>query len=513
MSDKKLIKLITNDSNAIFDNQFNSEIIINKNSEIALHSLSMVREAVKFVVEVGTDEIKFNIGNSDLTINIPHGSYSEHDILGLIDNICKEANEELRPNQILELGCFVDVRINDTHPTLLFPRFEFEVIRPAFSGFNTLDSAGFGEFELSGVTTLNDTIFKSANTPTTNINDSYILFQEPLIMGCGSYQARINTFADQINPADPNGFIIGLTRDSGKLGVNFSEADIDFGIEVQQTTGVYSTIINGVKTATAISPLKFDAGTPNNTHDIIDFTYSNGGVVGTIFQDGVSTQIISEFYEYTAGEYGNLRDPNPSSLYPFICFLAGGNRIILDAVRYHPQTHEVNFQSPDTDPLDIAISMGITQPIRAGSLTDLTLNFVTSKLSKFFGFERITNTINGRPGLTPNGCILSSSIPFMILDSTDVYMVELLNIPLDSYEAFTEQRKNILAVIPVNENNTQQSNFTLQYESPNLNYISIRNEFPFSLRNIRARIVNSRFEQIETAGTSHITIFMRTHRE
>ena len=87
MSDKKLIKLITNDSNAIFDNQFNSEIVISKNSEVALHSLSMVREAVKFVVEDGTDEIKFNFEGTDLTINIPHGSYSEHDILNLIYNI------------------------------------------------------------------------------------------------------------------------------------------------------------------------------------------------------------------------------------------------------------------------------------------------------------------------------------------------------------------------------------------------------------------------------------------
>ena len=513
MSDKKLIKLITNDSNAIFDNQFNSEIVISKNSEVALHSLSMVREAVKFVVEDGTDEIKFNFEGPDLTINIPHGSYSEHDILNLIDNICKQANEALRPTQVLELGSFVDVRINDTHPTLLFPRFEFEVIRPAFSGFNTLDPAGFGDFETEGVTLLNDTIFKSANTPSADLNAAYIKFQDPLIMGCGSYQGRINTFADQINPADPNGFIIGLTNTPEKLGVNFSEADIAFGIEVSQTTGVYSSIVNGVKTATAISPLKFDAGTPNNTHDIVDFTYSNGGIVGTIFQDGTSTQIISEFYEYSTSDYGTLKNPNPNSIYPFICFLAGGNRIILDAVRFHPQTFEVNFTSPDTDPIDIDAGLNLTQPIRAGSLLELNLNFVNNKLAKFLGFERILNTIQGRPGLTPNGVILRSTKPFMILDSTDVYMVELLNIPLDSYEAFTEQRKNILAVIPVNENNTQQSNFTLQYESPNLNYISIKNEHPFSLRNIRARIVNSRFETIDTAGTSHITLFMRTHKE
>jgi len=513
MSNKKLIKLITNDSNANFDNQFRNEILINKNSEIALHSLSMVREAVKFVVEEGTNEIKFNMGSTDLTITIPNGSYSEHDILSLIDSICKEANEKLRPTQIFELGCFVDVRINDTHPTILFPRFEFEVIRPAFSGFNTLDSAGFGDFETDGATILNDTIFKSANTPSNDINDSYLIFQEPLIMGCGSYQARIHTFADQINPADPNGFIIGLTKTPEKLGINFTEADIVFGVEVQQTTGVYSKIIDGTKTATGVSPENFDAGSNLNTHDIVDFTYSNGGVDVTIFQDSSTTTIINESYAYSAGDYGTLVNPNPSSLYPFICFLSGGNRIILDAVRYHPQTHEVNFNSPDTDPIDIDAGMGISQPRRAGDTVDLTLNFVTSKLSKFFGFERIINTISGRPGLTPNGCVLSSSIPFTILDSTDLYMVELLNIPLDSYEAFTEQRKNILAVIPVNENNTQQSNFTLQYESANLNYISIKNEYDFSLRNIRARIVNSRFEPIESGGTSHITLFIRTIKE
>ena len=92
-------------------------------------------------------------------------------------------------------------------------------------------------------------------------------------------------------------------------------------------------------------------------------------------------------------------------------------------------------------------------------------------------------------------------------------MVELLNIPLDSYEGFSEQRKNILAVVPVNENNVNQQNFVLQYEANNQNFISIRNESTLSLRNIRARIVNSNMQPIETEGLSHIVLLIKGPKE
>ena len=70
MSNKKLIKLITNDSTANFDNQFRTEIVIKKNSEIALHSLSMTREDTKISIGPENDTIVFNIGGVNRTIHL-----------------------------------------------------------------------------------------------------------------------------------------------------------------------------------------------------------------------------------------------------------------------------------------------------------------------------------------------------------------------------------------------------------------------------------------------------------
>ena len=102
---------------------------------------------------------------------------------------------------------------------------------------------------------------------------------------------------------------------------------------------------------------------------------------------------------------------------------------------------------------------------------------------------------------------------FQPVQDSDIYLVELLNIPLNSYDGFSEGRKNILSVIPVNEKNVGQKDSVLQYEANNLNYITLKNDFEFSLRNIRARIVNSRFEPINTEGLTSLTFFIRQYKE
>jgi len=70
-----------------------------------------------------------------------------------------------------------------------------------------------------------------------------------------------------------------------------------------------------------------------------------------------------------------------------------------------------------------------------------------------------------------------------------------------------------LSVIPVNERNSNQKDFVLQYEANNLNYITLKNNYEFSLRNIKARIVNAKFEPIITTGMTSLSFFIRQYKE
>ena len=516
MNDLKLIKLITNDTNAIFDNQFRNEIYIKPNSQIALHSVSMTREPAKIIINDSNDKINFNIGGGDKEVILPHGSYNEHQIVDLIDTLCRDANRKLSIiNGNIEHGALIRTEIDSTTAGLLFPQFIFELHRPLFTGLNTPDATGFMDYNLNNCIVAGELIQKSTDTISAGLTSSNFNFETPLIKGCGSFRVRINTLVDNVNPADANGFIMGLTKNPSKLEDAldpFVLADIDFGIRITSTTSFYESIKDGVVTASGISPVRFNNATPENTHDYLEIQYNAGRMIGTIYQHpNLATEILNEPFLYPKESYAEVLLEDNHSLYPFIIFFAGSSRVILDGVRYHPNSGFAEIVSPDLAIPDSTLP--ISNPAVAGTQTDLELNFNTDRLRNFFGFDRISNTITGSPSLPGFETILKSTQPFLVTDFSDIYMIELLNIPLDSYEGFSEQRKNILAVVPVNENNVNQQNFVLQYEANNQNFISIRNESTLSLRNIRARIVNSNMQPIETEGLSHIVLLIKGPKE
>ncbi len=524
MSNKKLIKLITSDSNANFDNQFRNEIIINKNSEIALHSLSMTREEIKITIGPHNDLITFDIGNGVRDFRLKNGSYTVHQLDTLIDDFNKKINSKIQVNLAtsfagadIEYGsyfeAFIDTSANDDM------QFKLRLCRPPFQG--TKDVNGDEpDINLKNITRLDDNIFKATDSPDAGLTTSFMHFDSPFIRGCGSFRARIGLLADNINPADPNGFIFGLTRRIDKLQDDtFTRNDINFGIEILSTTSNYNKIVNGVTTDAGTSPLRFDGGTNANSHDYLDISQNNNRLVGKVYQVNNIVDIFNEPNAYSIESFESMREINDESLYGFIIFFSGNSRVVLNSIRYHGAEDEQLkcFEiGADGEAVDILATVQIPRvQFFSKSLCDFNCVFQTQEIATFFGFDARNNLSNNEEGGFENGdeSFIASGTPFIVLDTSDIYMIEMLNIPLDSYEAHTESRKNVLAVIPVNENNVNMTVGTLQYESPNLNYISIKNDYELSLRNIKCRIVNSRFQGIETTGTSHITVFIRDKAE
>ena len=118
-------------------------------------------------------------------------------------------------------------------------------------------------------------------------------------------------------------------------------------------------------------------------------------------------------------------------------------------------------------------------------------------------------------GLGEGAGVLGENILYSALTS-NIYMVEMLNMKLDSYDNFSDAtskskrgRSNILAVINANEFNTGNLDRVLLYEPNDPIYISLLNANELSLRNIRARIVNLDYSPVRTFGTSTLTIHLR----
>ena len=75
----RLIRLTSNSSDGIIDNNFQAEILIKENSQIALDSLTTEISPFEIVIDTSNDEITFTIevgkSKADKTITLTHGTY------------------------------------------------------------------------------------------------------------------------------------------------------------------------------------------------------------------------------------------------------------------------------------------------------------------------------------------------------------------------------------------------------------------------------------------------------
>ena len=85
------------------------------------------------------------------------------------------------------------------------------------------------------------------------------------------------------------------------------------------------------------------------------------------------------------------------------------------------------------------------------------------------------------------------------------YLVELLNIEIESYDSLHGGRRNILKVIPVpNVNNT-----LVNYEANNITFLDVKNALPRTLRNIKARILDDDLQAVDIQNNAVLTILVK----
>ena len=98
----------------------------------------------------------------------------------------------------------------------------------------------------------------------------------------------------------------------------------------------------------------------------------------------------------------------------------------------------------------------------------------------------------------------------------DNYIVELMNLQLQSYDGYSDNvnniragRKNILATIPID----QDINDILRYAATTPYFLNLDNKDDVILRNIRARLLNLDYSPVETKGLSIMTLLIKDSSE
>ena len=570
-NNKKLLRLTTTTNDGTFDTQFRDEILIAPNSEIALRGLSFDRSDPVVVINGNNDLISFQAqpnsdGNQLHTINLPHGAYSSANIREFFIQFENLLNGKSRISNVKEFGLQYYCGSNDDN------KFEIRAIQNPYLLSANLNNAYFYPYKFFNAKAgddpqpFDDPIIQTVGTVGTigDFNVSNVFQNIPFTKGSGVYRIRIREMVTNVTTT-AGILVMGLCNDITKLQSNTIDvASMEIAIEVVSETANYrvktpNTTLAAFQDAPASAGANRGPSTRNrvvadvDNHDVLEITLSEN-----VLSAGVHTsQGFSVFATYP---YERTLTNRGKDLYPFLVLYKPETNIKVDQWENNwdeSYTDEYNPLQPIRNRTPTLLSnytanhVTMLEPSHARSVWKLETNSI--RLSRFLGWGKnvfgtdvrggsatfgggdpipeqneliFYNTTAdpgdgtqpgfpelyfdvGGAGITRSG-VEGDAIIYSLLTS-NIYLVELLNMKVDSYDNFKSKRgrANILAVVNANEYNSGNIDKVLMYEPGNPIYISLLNAQELSLRNIRLRVVNLDYSAIETSGTSTVTLHLR----
>lgn len=512
----KFIRLVSadNSNDGILDNEFNQDIKIDKDSQIAYRSLAIDLDPQEFIVDASNNQISFQsnindgatIGTAKLAAPITYDTTNSSDLLA---DLQKKTNEALLYNA-KNIGTQFQVLVKNGKT-----RIESKFCPNSVKILQNNVTGDFGS-------TLNDATFAnngniSASSSATD--DSNLLFShQEFGKGVGLFRTRIRNLTDNGGASDTNGFEIGLsdtkpTTWPSSASFSLTNAQKTYNVSIGKPTDNYQfSNKDGAYQDSGIAPENTLVAT-RTTNDIIEFVKVGTNLEIRLYRnsqanfDLLSTTNLETTYT-GLGEKG-VEQP----LYPYIILHGIAANAILDGYTrcfFDPFTANIN-------------------PTEAVSVDDIAQGNEHSELGARPSDARPSNSNNGK--FTFSSSLLAQHLGFdqsallseqlgsnFIVHSRNVYtaalsydnlVVELMNLQVDSYDGLEKGRRNIIATIPANSND----NGVIVNEANNLVFIDLDNAQPRHFRNIKARILYGDLSTVLTVGLTSLTLLIKGKNE
>ncbi len=506
-----LIRLTTTDNKGNFDCDFQDDIQIKENTEIALHSLSVERQNKSIEIDPTNSTIQFQVSNASGVheVAVEHGRIDHANFHERIRTLTDRMNSSLRffrgtPTEIedgtnknlKETGMQIKVHTN-ANKNVMFDFRYAECISAITANadellhLHNINSAS-NEYKV------ND---GNSGTDIDNITHSLIAFKNPISLGTHISRLRIKKF--QNNNGDNSGFTMGITTELNKIINNsLTLNDLDYGIRVKQNTSVIQ-VKNG----------KANPFADNSVARVLtNFTGGTGDLLGFEVREvveGEGQKMVMKHYTSGANKGTDLlvadidlRDgQNKDIPYYFVVSLCGNTDNVKIDHLGSCRNQFIGFDAKKTNGAD-ELTLPATLPLTRADRSDYSLTIPVT-LADFLGFDDASQTANA---IDHN---FVGSRQFEQIVGSDNYIIEMLNMPINTYDALRKGRKNILAYVPVSETIIDDKTGVVQYEPKERLFLPLANKYEETLRNIRARIVASDFSAIATEGLSSLNIIIR----
>jgi len=492
-----LVKLNTFDNKGVFDVNFNDEIIIPPKSQIAFQSCSLKRNAARLVVDAFNQDFQFQVSNTAglKTFSISHDTYSKLTRTHLFKQMIENANKQLSVDNAKELGTEITFFLDDDG------KFKYQ---PAHRSYGNAAKTNQGDYlvytGLEASNTGGGELKKTAGSADSGLlKDNYLFSKIKFVNGCGVARCKIKEFVNRGDLADPAGMGVGLTTHINKLTSGTIEfEDLEFAVttpaNVASNYNIRHPSQNHPNTFKATTTAIGYSGANHNSNDVFGIQLTQGQIKIVVHKNGSNVILSTDTHDFNKVYY-----------VVYFCLAPAANNKIKEC-RFNIDPLHTDLTDHIEELEDEAPLAAPAPPRTTSARTTYKFNFPNETTAEYFGFENV----NHQSAAAVNQFQLVAQNIFSNTMDADNYLVEMLNIPLQSFDSFINGRMNLLAVIPVSERIIDDNTGIIQYEPNTPYYISINNLNSLSLRNIRLRILTADHQQIITDGLSSVNILIKT---
>ena len=521
----RLLRTTTEEPSGLFNAFLNQDLVIKPYSQIALGQLSATLDSSELIVSNDNNKFTFKCLGSglDRVVRIKNGKYDNDNSQVLIDDLIIKINNAI--GTLETNGAKVTIKngsnigrqgriVKNTEGKISFDFSQSKSIsrfadlsKNAYVDPTVLPLAPTIIFNPSGSEATLQMKSSNVTNGTTDLTYKHSTYQNhPIASGVGVHRVRIGNLAgDNTNNA---GYTIALvatdpsTFMTGSLARELAKTDIKVAIECVDpfNTGTYKVIFNGQEVTVgvpAITPNNM-AGGNDNIRDVASIEIVGGNIRCVVYQNDAGggsphTRILySTPYDASIPLYATYTLHGNS-------FIAGGApNLSLKDIKFTPNPFDEDaldsLQPIHTDYLGAATPGG-----QNTAAVTVSLSFSNIEVANWFGYNNISHSQLGQ-----SVSILANSI-FQAQVINDAFMLELINLQLESYDTFQGQRKNILAFIPYNNTN----NLAVNYDSGNLLFLDLNNRESINLTSLKMRLIRGDYASPDLVGTTSAILYIK----
>lgn len=516
----KYVRLVSEESNGVLDNEFNSDIILQPKAQVAYRSLAVDIDPQLFSIDGSNNGISFqtSVVNalSKMSGSLPIRDYTTDNASELLTDLQNLLNRLIFVNTKGIGNQFqVVIKGGKTRIETKFCPNSVQIFRNNFSG-------DFGVSK-NNLITNSPTISQTSGAGIASDDNIGISFQE-FGKGTAVWRIRVKRHTDNAGASNTNGFEFGLTNAeptglvSGANPINLTDAQKLYNFKAQKVADNYRVNKgDGVfDVDTGIAPNIAGDADPNN--DIIEFRKDDKFIRCILYRSNQANPDIlfsdDLTLRFTTGANDDpLRTGINQPLYPYLILHGDDTNVRLDGsyIRcfFDPFRANINAVGDESEMIESFNhgTLGARPPNAIPSRQSTSeITFDSLEVANYLGFDR--TQIRTEDGERRN-FVVHSKNNYTASQTYDNLIVELMNLQLESFDGLSKGRRNILATIPT----VQNADGVIVNEASNLIFVDLDNANPISLRNIKARLLYGDLTEPETTGLTALSLIFKNKGE